>query len=75
MLAQTEIVELASKLVKGGALLGDAIIHHCDQIHHSPPNTNEHSRLGLLLGYCGTHTQSEPLLNAAYAAANFNSPV
>ena len=54
---------------------GDALIHHCETIHHSAPNTSEHSRLGLLLVYRGTHTQSEPLLKAAYAAANSNLPV
>jgi phytanoyl-CoA hydroxylase len=36
---------------------GDATIHQCETIHHSAPNTTEHSRLGLLLVYRGTHTR------------------
>jgi ectoine hydroxylase-related dioxygenase (phytanoyl-CoA dioxygenase family) len=47
---------------------GDATIHHCATIHHSAPNTTVHSRLGLLLVYRGSHTQTDPELKAAYAA-------
>ena len=48
---------------------GDALIHQCETIHHSAPNTSDHPRLGLLLVYRGAHTQTVPGLKAAYAAA------
>lgn len=47
---------------------GDALIHHCQTIHHSAPNKSEHSRLGLLLVFRGSHTQTDPSLQAAYAS-------
>ena len=53
---------------------GDATIHHCETIHHSAPNTTEHSRLGLLLVYRGQHTQTDPALKAAYTAAATATP-
>lgn len=53
---------------------GDATIHHCETIHHSAPNTTEHSRLGLLLVYRGSHTQNDPALKAAYTAAATATP-
>ena len=53
---------------------GDATIHHCETIHHSAPNTTEHSRLGLLLVYRGSHTQTDPRLKAAYTAAVTATP-
>lgn len=53
---------------------GDATIHHCATIHHSAPNTTEHSRLGLLLVYRGSHTQTDPKLKAAYTAAATSTP-
>ncbi|MFZ4765319.1 MAG: phytanoyl-CoA dioxygenase family protein [Roseimicrobium sp.] len=53
---------------------GDATIHHCETIHHSAPNTTDHSRLGLLLVYCGSHTQTDPKLKDAYAAAVTATP-
>jgi hypothetical protein len=39
---------------------GDALIHHCETIHHSVPNTSDYPRLGLLLVSkrprgCGSH--------------------
>lgn len=46
---------------------GDALIHHCQTIHHSAPNKSEQSRLGLLLVYRGAHTERDPILQAAYA--------
>ena len=48
---------------------GDATIHHCNTIHHSAPNTSDHSRLGFLLVFRGSHTQTDPALKAAYTAA------
>jgi ectoine hydroxylase-related dioxygenase (phytanoyl-CoA dioxygenase family) len=53
---------------------GDATIHHCETIHHSAPNTTEHSRLGLLLVYRGSHTQTDPALKAAYTVAATATP-
>lgn len=53
---------------------GDATIHHCETIHHSAPNTTAQARLGLLLVYRGRHTQTDPLLKAAYAAAVAATP-
>jgi len=53
---------------------GDATIHQCETIHHSAPNTTDHSRLGLLLVYRGTHTQTDPKLKEAYAAAAAATP-
>lgn len=53
---------------------GDATIHHCATIHHSAPNTTEHSRLGLLLVYRASHTRTDPKLKAAYAAAVAATP-
>jgi phytanoyl-CoA hydroxylase len=53
---------------------GDATIHHCQTIHHSAPNTTEHSRLGLLLVYRGAHTQTDPALKAAYTLAATATP-
>lgn len=53
---------------------GDATIHHCQTIHHSAPNTSGHPRLGLLLVYRGSHTQTDPRLKAIYAAAAAATP-
>ena len=53
---------------------GDATIHHCNTIHHSAPNTTEHSRLGFLLVFRGSHTQTDPKLKAAYTAAATPTP-
>lgn len=53
---------------------GDATIHHCQTIHHSAPNTTEHSRLGLLFVYRGSHTQTDPALKAAYTVAATATP-
>ncbi len=53
---------------------GDATIHQCETIHHSAPNTTDHSRLGLLLVYRGSHTQTDPTLKAAYSAAAALTP-
>ncbi|MDP1586648.1 MAG: phytanoyl-CoA dioxygenase family protein [Prosthecobacter sp.] len=53
---------------------GDATIHQCETIHHSAPNTTDYSRLGLLLVYRGSHTQTDPQLKQAYAAAVAATP-
>ena len=53
---------------------GDATIHQCETIHHSAPNTTDFSRLGLLLVYRGSHTQTDPKLKEAYAAAVTATP-
>lgn len=53
---------------------GDATIHHCNTIHHSAPNTTDRSRLGLLLVYRGSHTQTDPSLKEAYTFAATATP-
>ena len=53
---------------------GDATIHHCETVHHSAPNTTEHSRLGLLLVYRGSHTETDHSLKTAYSAAVSATP-
>ncbi len=53
---------------------GDATIHQCETIHHSAPNTTDHSRLGLLFVYRGSHTQTDPTLKEAYAKAAAATP-
>lgn len=53
---------------------GDATIHHCNTIHHSAPNTTDHSRLGFLLVFRGSHTGTDAALQAAYAAAAAATP-
>lgn len=53
---------------------GDATIHHCETIHHSAPNTTGFSRLGLLLVYRGSHTQTDSRLKEAYTAALAATP-
>ena len=53
---------------------GDATIHHCNTIHHSAPNRTDHSRLGFLLVFRGSHTQMDPTLKAAYTTAATATP-
>jgi phytanoyl-CoA hydroxylase len=53
---------------------GDATIHHCNTIHHSAPNTTDHSRLGLLLVFRGSHTELDPTLRRSYTAALATTP-
>ncbi|WP_395736673.1 phytanoyl-CoA dioxygenase family protein [Prosthecobacter sp.] len=53
---------------------GDATIHQCETIHHSAPNTTDFARLGLLLVYRGSHTQTDPALKAAYSTAVAMTP-
>jgi phytanoyl-CoA hydroxylase len=53
---------------------GDATIHHCDTIHYSAPNMTDHPRLGFLLVFRGSHTETDPALKAAYSAAVAMTP-
>ncbi len=53
---------------------GDATIHQCETIHHSAPNTTDHSRLGLLLVYRGSHTLTDAALKEKYTAAAAATP-
>lgn len=48
---------------------GDVVFHHSQTIHRSGPNTSDRPRRGLLLVYRGEHTQTDPALQAQYAAA------
>jgi phytanoyl-CoA hydroxylase len=48
---------------------GDIVIHHSLTIHRSTPNTSNASRRGLLLVYRGSHTRTDPRLEAKYKAA------
>ena len=48
---------------------GDALVHHCQVLHRSEPNRSEQSRLGLLMVFRGAHTQTDPVLQAAYEKA------
>ena len=66
-LAEPPTVPLVEQLC-GTLEPGDALIHHCQTIHHSAPNRSDHSRLGLLLVYRGAHTERDPALHAVYAA-------
>jgi phytanoyl-CoA hydroxylase len=66
-LAQEPATPLAEQFC-GTLESGDALIHHCQTIHHSAPNRSEHSRLGFLLVFRGAHTQTDPVLHAAYTA-------
>ena len=66
-LAQDPVVPLAEQFC-GTLAPGDAVIHHCQTIHHSAPNRSEHARLGLLLVFRAAHTRTDPALQAAYAA-------
>lgn len=72
-LAEPPEVPLADQF-RGLLAPGDATIHHCNTIHHSAPNTTEHSRLGFLLVFRGSHTQTDPALKATYTAAATATP-
>lgn len=67
-MAEPSTVPLAEQFC-GLLAPGDATIHHCHTIHHSAPNKTDHSRLGFLLVYRGSHTQTDPTLKATYTAA------
>lgn len=72
-MAEPSTVPLAEQFC-GLLAPGDATIHQCETIHHSAPNTTDFSRLGLLFVYRGSHTQTDPSLKAAYAAASAATP-
>lgn len=72
-MAEPSLVPLSDQFC-GLLAPGDATIHQCETIHHSAPNTTEFSRLGLLLVYRGSHTQTDPKLKEAYAAAVAATP-
>jgi len=46
---------------------GDALIHHCEAIHYSSPNTTDFPRRGLLMVFRGAHAKESPELKASYA--------
>jgi len=46
---------------------GDALIHHCQTIHYSAPNTTDKPRCALLIVYRGKHTKIVPELAEVYA--------
>jgi ectoine hydroxylase-related dioxygenase (phytanoyl-CoA dioxygenase family) len=72
-LAEPPCVPLAEQFC-GLLAPGDATIHHCNTIHHSAPNTTEHPRLGFLLVYRGSHTQTDAALKATYSVAAAATP-
>lgn len=53
---------------------GGAAIRPCETLHHSAPNTTELSRLGLHFVHRGSHTQTDPVLEANYTAAATATP-
>lgn len=48
---------------------GDALLHHCNTIHFSAPNTSDFARRGLLMVFKGNHCAVDEGLRAAYALA------
>lgn len=48
---------------------GDALLHHCQVLHRSDPNTTEYSRRGLLMVFRGAHTAPDAALKAQYQKA------
>jgi len=52
---------------------GDMAIHHCQTIHHSDPNRSESPRLGLLMVFRGSHTESDDALSKDYGSAQSQS--
>lgn len=48
---------------------GDALVHHCNTIHFSAPNTSEFARRGLLMVFKGAHCAVDEGLRAGYALA------
>lgn len=53
---------------------GDATIHHANTVHHSEPNRTDRARLGLLFVFRGSHTVTDPALQATYARAVAMTP-
>ncbi|HVX45724.1 MAG TPA: phytanoyl-CoA dioxygenase family protein [Mycobacteriales bacterium] len=56
-------------VVSGILAPGDAMIHHCQTIHWSVPNTSDRPRRGLLLVYCARRAVVSPDLRARYDQA------
>jgi len=48
---------------------GDALLHHCNTVHFSAPNTSEFARRGLLMVFKGAHCVVDESLRAGYALA------
>ncbi|MFA9480274.1 phytanoyl-CoA dioxygenase family protein [Phycisphaerales bacterium AB-hyl4] len=46
---------------------GDALIHHCQSIHYSAPNTTDQPRCGLLMVFRAEHALEDPELKQQYA--------
>lgn len=46
---------------------GDALLHHCQTIHYSAPNTTDLPRCGLLMVFRGAHTEVDAQLKEQYA--------
>jgi ectoine hydroxylase-related dioxygenase (phytanoyl-CoA dioxygenase family) len=72
-MAEPSTVPLAEQFC-GLLAPGDATIHHCNTIHHSAPNTTDHSRLGFLFVFRGSHTKTDPALKAIYTVAATATP-
>jgi ectoine hydroxylase-related dioxygenase (phytanoyl-CoA dioxygenase family) len=45
---------------------GDALLHHCQVIHYSAPNTTDHPRCGLLMVFRAEHAEVDDALKAEY---------
>lgn len=56
-------------VVSGLLSPGDAMIHHCQTIHWSVPNTSDHARRGLLLVYRARRAAESPELRRCYDQA------
>lgn len=48
---------------------GDALLHHCNTIHFSAPNTSDFARRGLLMVFKGAHCAVDEGLRSKYALA------
>ncbi|MFA9478858.1 phytanoyl-CoA dioxygenase family protein [Phycisphaerales bacterium AB-hyl4] len=46
---------------------GDALMHHCQSIHYSAPNTTDQSRCGLLMVFRAEHAKVDSQLKGQYA--------
>lgn len=57
------------KQFRGTLSPGDAILHHCQVVHHSAANRTDFPRCGLLVVYRGSHTQTDPVRKEAYEKA------
>lgn len=74
LLADPPTAEGRADVVSGILSPGDAMIHHCQTIHWSVPNTSDRPRRGLLLVYRGKQAEVSAELRAVYdqAQAAFN---